>query len=489
MTDQEFTDWLVSQSALRCILVEAVASVASVETTRYLSTIGYTTSPTDSPANQYYTPRISGGVEFTETISQTGKSGLQFGDIEIANDDGEFDGWLDDVWVNRAVTVYIGDSNWPRADFRVIFSGIIADIDTRSRDVLNLKIRDKLQRLNKPLTDVKLEGATSNADRLIPITFGECFNIKPLLTNAATHEYQFHDGASEGVIEVRDNGVVVSTTNTLATGKFTLTAQPAGEITASIQGDKPSAYNKTVSSIIQRIVLDYGHSTTQFVAGDLDASNLSTFEAANTQAVGVHIDGRMTVFKVIQDLANSIGAQVVMSREGLLQLIKIELPALSPVMSITADQMLENNISITGRSAVVSSVKLGYCKNYTVQQTLQTGIPEDHKDLLYERWLTETVTDATTATAYKLSDEPVQKDTYMLKTTEATTEANRLLTLNKTPRTIYRFTGFAEMFDLRLGDTVTLTHHRFGLSGGENGMVVELRLNWITNRVSVGVLM
>ena len=489
MTDAEFTAWLKEQSSLRCILVEAVASVSGVDTTRYMSSLGYTTSPTDTPANQYYTSIITGGIEFSEKISQSTASGLQFGDIEISNADGELDGWLDDIWVNKAITVYIGDAGWPRADFRVIFSGITSDIDTRSRNVLNLKIRDKLQRLNKPLTDTKLGGASSNADRLIPLTFGEVFNVRPLLVNSATHEYQYHNAAVEDIIEARDNGVPITITKDIANGKLTLTAQPDGEITVSVQGDKPTTYDKTASKIIQRMVLDYGHTGSQFIAGDLDASNLSAFDTANPQTIGFYVNERTTVFTAIQKIASSVGAQVVMSREGLLQLIKIELPATGPVMDVTANQMLENKLEIIARIPVVASVKIGYCENYTVQQNLQTGILEEHKDLFADKWITETDTDATTATNYDLSDEPNQKDTKLVIKSEAATEATRLLTLNKTQRTIYQFVGFAEMFDLRLGDTVTLTHDRFGLSGGKNGMVVELRPNWNTNMITVGVFL
>ena len=489
MTDADFTAWLIAQSAVRCVLVEVTVDAGAGDITRYLSSIGYTTSPSDSPSNQFYSPVITGGIEFTETISQSNRSGLQFGDIELSNHDGSLDGWLDDVWVNRDVTVYIGDVNWPRADFRVIFSGIVADIDTRNRNVLNIKLRDKLQRLNNPLTSNKLGGSSSSADRLIPLAFGECPNVKPLLTDLPTHEYQFHDGASEGIIEVRDNGVPVVTTDYLATGKFTLSAQPAGEITTSVQGDKQSVYNLTAAKIIEKIVKDYGSASTQFTAGDIDSSNLSTFDAANQQSIGLYVSERMTVLDAIQRIAGSIGAQVVMSREGLMQLIKIDLPATGPVMNLTSDKMLENQLDIVSRTPVIASVKIGYCRNYTTQPNLQTGIPEDHKELFDREWITVTATDSAVATKYKLSDEPVQKDTLMLETTDANAEATRLLNLNKVPISVYRFTGFAELFDLRLGDSVTITHDRFGLTAGKTGMIVELRPNWMTSNITVGVLM
>ena len=130
--------------------------------------------------------------------------------------------------------------------FGLMFDGIIEDLQARDRNVLNLVIRDKLQRLNTPVTETLLVAAPANKDRLIPVLLGECHNIEPLLTNPATLEYQVHGSAMEDFIEVRDNGVVVSVTESVSTGKFTLSAALKGTITCSAQGDKPSTYSNTV---------------------------------------------------------------------------------------------------------------------------------------------------------------------------------------------------------------------------------------------------
>lgn len=488
MTDAQFTAWLSDQSAVRAILVEVAVRVSGVETTRYLSTVGYTTSPSDTPSNQFFTPRIIGGVEFSESISSDGAPSLQYGDLELSNADGEIDSWLDDIWVNRAITVYIGDAGWDRTDFRVIFSGIVADVSSRARDVINIQMRDKLQRLNTPLSDVKLGGASKNADKLLPLAFGECVNIKPLLTSIATHEYQFHNGNSERVIEVRDNGVPVTSVDALASGKFTLSAQPAGVITTSVQGDKPTIYSNTIADLVERMVTGFGKVTGRFSAGDLDTANLSAFNTANPQPVGYYSAKRVNVITAIQHLAGSVGAQVVMSRAGLMQLIKIELPAVGSPVEITADNMVERELFIAERWPVIAAAKIAYCKNQTVQQNLQTGIPDDHKALFEDAWLTKTSSDGAVAAIYMLDDEPAQKETALVVGSDAQTEAARLLDLSKTPRAVYEFTGYADLFELALGQAVTITHSRFGLSGGKTGMVVRLRPNWSTMRVTVGVL-
>jgi hypothetical protein len=484
-----FAEWLADASALRCVLVEVDASIAGVETTHYLSTRGYTTGSADTPANTHYLPVIAGGVQLTEELSLEGAGGLSYGDIELYNLTGELDVWLDYVWANRPIRVYLGDLLWPRADYQLIFDGIVADLDSKSRDRLNIKVRDKLQRLNSPVSDVKLGGSTPNADEIIPITLGEVSNITPLLTDPAAHEYQYHDGNSEGLIEARDNGVPVTVTDHPTTGKFNLTASPSGTITCSTQGDKPGGvYSNTIAKLIERIATGYGKSSTRFLSTDIDITNFADFNTAHPQPVGVFVRGRENCITVIQALAASVGAQAVISRTGKLRLLQIALPPGGTPVEITPADMVQDSLHIVQRIDVRSSVKLGYCKNWTVQNGLQTGIPAEHRDLFADEYLAVTQSDSAVAAVYKLDAEPIQRDTLLLGTADADAEATRELDLYKTPRTVFGFEGFSRLLTLELGQAVTLTHPRFGLAAGKTGMVVKLQPDWINCRVNVEVL-
>lgn len=482
---QSFTQWFASTTALRTVLVDVEASIGGVETPLYISTREYRTTDA-TPIN--YIPLISGGVEVTEDISLEGNASLSYGDIEVYNESGELDAWLDYVWSNRPVKVYIGDVTWAKSSFLLVFDGVIEDLDSRSRDKLNIKIRDKLQRLNTPVSDVKLGGITTNADSLIPLTFGEVSNITPLLTNPSTHEYQVHNGAIEGIIEVRDNGAPVSFTPHLDTGKFNLTRNPEGTITASIQGDKQPDYINTISAIVQRIATGFGKASTRFVSGDLNTANLYNFDLANTQPVGVYIQNRENCLNVMQELAASIGAHVIMSSDGKLKLLQLTLPPTGDATSITESDIIYHTLAPVSRIPVKAAVKIGYCKNWTVQNDLQTGILEEHKKLFSDEYMTVTATDSTVATAYKLDAEPEQRNTLLLTSANAASEATRELNLYKTPRTLFTFQGFNKSMALELGQAVTITHPRFGLSSGKTGIVTKLQKNWITMKVMVEVL-
>ena len=489
MTDLQYLDWLQSSSAIRCALVEAVASVGGVETTRYLSSANYSTGATDTPPNTSYLAAISGGLTINERLSFDGSASLSFGDIEIENIAGELDSWLDDVWTNRGVSVYFGDVSWPRSEFRLVFSGTMAGINSRARGVLNLDLRDKLQRLNTPLTENKLGGLTNNKDKLKPLCFGECHNIEPLLIDPAILQYQVHDGAIESIIEVRDGGVPVAFTPALASGTFVLTTQPASVITCSVQGDKfDGVYRQTVSSIVQRLVTGYGKASDRFVAGDLDATNLAAFESTHIQPVGIYLSDRTNVLQACADIASSVGAQLIMGRAGTLRLLKVSLPAVGAPTQVTAANMAEMSLGVRDRPAVVASVKIGFCKNYTVQTSLQTGIPEAHKDLFAEAYLTATASDTTVAGKYKLSTEPNETPTHLMVAADASDEAARRLYLWSVQRSVFGYTGTPELMLESLGSPQTITHSRYGLAAGVTGQVVGLSQDWLASRVTFEVL-
>lgn len=480
----DFTAWLSDPTAIRCVLVEAVANVSGIDTTRYLSTKNYA----DTVGGRIYDPVVNAeSVQLIERMSLDASPSMSFGDIEIYNVDGALDGWLLDIWVNKSVTVLVGDVRWLRADFETIFSGTIDDIDSRSRDTLNIKVRDKLQRLNTPITETTLGGTSINKNELIPLCFGECFNVTPLLTNPATLEYKVHGAAIESIIEVRDNGVPVAHTDTVASGKFTLTAQPFGQVTASVQGDKPTTWDKTVSLLVQRLVTGYG-GVNKFVSADLDTTQLATFEAANTQPVGIYITQRENTLSVCNRIAASVGAQLVMSRLGKLQLLKIELPASGTAFAIDTNDIIENSLSISQKLPVKAAFKVNYDKNWMIQEGLQTGIPEEHKDMYALEWLSYTAEDATVKTNYALDGEPVAVDTMLLTEADATTEATRLLDLYKTPRFVVTFTGTARLVELTLGQRVTLTYPRFGLDAAKEGQVIGLSVDWSNLSVKCEVI-
>ena len=485
ISDSEFTNWLASSDAYRCVIAEVNPVVSGSPTLIRLSTKNFI----DSASGMIYEPVLNtGSFRIQESISLNGGSSISFGDISIDNTDGAFDNWLSHVWSGTSVTVKIGDVRWPESDFRDILIGSIEDIFSSRASTLNLKIRDKLQQLNVEITDVTLGGSTNNKNEILPLCFGEAFNVEPLLSNPATLEYTVHNGPIERIIEVRDNGVPVGITEDLANGKFTLLASPVGLITASVQGHKPAVWESTITGIVQRLVIDYGEASSKFTTGDIDAANFNAFAASNTQPIGAYVESRGNLLALCQELASSVGATLAMTRLGKLQIIQIDTLGSGAPYPIDESLIIENTLSIASKIPVKSSHKIAYARRYTVQDSLETGIPVEHKDIYATEWSTVTKQDAAVKALYKQTSNPVQKETNLLNLVTAENEATRLLNLFKVPRFVYRFKGTPELIDLRLGDAVNLTYPRFGLSGGKSGMVIGLSIDWGNFTVEVEVL-
>jgi hypothetical protein len=475
------------------------------QSTFYFSNGAYVTDPLDTPANTAYSPLISGGISFSESLTLDGSISISIGDIELDNSSGELDQYFfSHIWTNRSVSIYIGDPSWKKSDFKLLFKGNVADINTSGRNNLNLVISDVFQKLNAPITDqtVQITGK-NNAVELVPLTFGECFNVTPLLLNSGTLTYQVHNGPIERIIEVRDNGIPVLFTADLTAGTFTLTRAPFGQITCSVQGHKPSGtYTNKIGETIKNILTQYGPSGARLQNTDINTTNFTNFDnsfpvvnSEYTRAIGVYIRETANVLDVCNRLAKSARAQLTVtagpqendSDVGLLKLIKLEI-ASSAVQNITSSDIEEYSLSISDKAPIKPTSKLGYGRNWTVQESgLAAGVPSNLQDIYSKQYFLAITNNYDVANAYKLNSEDVLEETLLITKTGAENESYTRSSFWSTVRYIYTFVGYPHLFDLQLGDTISLTNRRY-LLNSKLGVVVNISRDWINGRIQVGVL-
>lgn len=475
------------------------------QSTFYFSNGAYVTDPLDTPANTAYAPLITGGVSFGESLTLDGSASISIGDIELDNSNGELDQYfLSHIWTNRSITIYIGDPSWKKSDFKLLFKGNVADIGSSGRNNLNLVISDVFQKLNAPITDqtVQITGK-NNAVELVPLTFGECFNVTPLLINSGTLTYQVHNGPIERIIEVRDNGIPVLFTANLTAGTFTLTRAPFGQITCSVQGHKPSGtYTNKIGETIKNILTQYGPSGARLQNTDINTTNFTNFDnsfpvvnSEYTRAIGVYIRETGNVLDICNRLAKSARAQLTVtagpqendSDVGLLKLIKLEI-ASSAVQNITSSDIEEYSLSISDKAPIKPTSKLGYGRNWTVQESgLAAGVPSNLQDIYSKQYFLAITNNYDVANAYKLNSEDVLEETLLITKTGAELESYTRSSFWSTVRYIYTFVGYPHLFDLQLGDTISLTNRRY-LLNSKLGVIVNISRDWINGRIQVGVL-
>ncbi len=495
MTDADFLAWAASSDCRPMALVHVTVRISGVETTLYLSTRNFVTGAADTPSNTAYDAIVVGGARFSARMDDDGDTGtLSIGDIELENVAGVRDAWLgsDYVWKNRQVVIYIGDPRWPISDFKLVHDGVVDDIDSREENKLNLRLMDKTQLLNVPLSEDVLGGSTVNKDKLIPNCFGECFNVEPLCINPATQQYQFHSGASEDIIEANSGGAVpVTITKSVATGKFTLSAAPANTlICASVQGDKPSAFSRNIAVIFKRICKDFGPTATRLVDADLDLTQLSAFEAAFTQSVGLYAPERINKLEACRQLAASVGAQVIPTMAGKFRLVQYTASPAGTPIEVTASDMEEGSLHIADRLPVRATCTLGWGKNWRVVDAPSGGVPTSSSALYMKEWRTVTRSDSTVASVHKLDAAEVMEETLLIVESEAVTECERRRDDRKVQRQIYEATYLPHLLLTELGSAMTITHARFNLVAGKTGQVVNVERDWLRKggpRIVIGV--
>lgn len=480
----ELLDWIISDDSLPTLLVEVqVTDGNGVDRTLYLSTSGYVTHPTDTPASEVYLPCINKIGSVKETLSLTGSPALTPGDIELNNSQLDLDPFLDYVWTNRPVSVYLGDVSWSRSQFRLVFSGVVEDLSVKGRYALSIELRSVLDRLNYPLSSATLDDGTP-----VPLAFGEVSNVTPVLKDPATLLYKVHTRAIGGIAEVRDSGVPVSfAVSETDNSEFTLDNAPFGAITCTVHGDADPVYADDVASLVERISTEFGNSATRLQVSDIDTVAMSAFKASSPQCVGVYATGTDNTLATLQALTSSLGAGVVVDKFGKLSIAKLNDPTGSPVMTVTDFDIEEGSFYKSERLKPMPVRKLAYNRNYTPQSDTAAGIPEAHRKEWAEEWKYVTAENSAAAELYRITDPAEDESTYLQVKSDAEAEVSRRLSMFDRQRYIAQFEGLRKLLLLEVGDELLLDFSEF--DAPVPCVVVGVEPNWIEMTVQLEVLL
>ena len=498
-TVAEIIAWLNSPSHIKCILVDIleVRNQANTQDTAfYFSNLPYSIE---------YNPTLQSGISFTESLSSDANISISYGTLELDNTGGHSDSFLTYVWKRRPIKIYLGDPNWLKSDFVLIFDGLVEDLVSTNENTLSISLVDKMQKLNdvlqlRALKDLNYTESTSaSKENVLPLLFGEAFNFQPMyIDNGSTANtgkiYKIHDGSLDEIIEVRDNGVPIPVTKNLGLGQFETLSNPVGTLTCSARANNPN--NCTVPELIKIIVKNYGTQTNRFVDADIDFSGIT-----NTSKVGLYCSDRINILEACNQLAKSINAGLVCSSISItgtnvndyevttskLKLIELKTATgQTSKWNLSDDYMVMGSLSISETFVIKPTIKLAYCKNYTIQQTVADGV--NPASTFNDEYLYITNTLSIEQTLYRDTGSVQEEITLLLDTSEATTEAQKRSQLWGTQRFLVTATYLPQFIFVQLGDVVTITSSRFNLNSGKQGIVYSITRNWLTGLVDIGVL-
>lgn len=338
----------------------------------------------------------------------------------------------------------------------------------------------------EPLTIVDFSNSTGNFKGNI----SGCTSVVPLGISPVVVSTSYTDGQYEVDLEL---GIIRLLDHAQGTQ---ITCDVIGQNGSSSLHD-PAAdplVPYSVADIIEWILLEKANIPFSEICQDtFPPTGLKGFDG--TAECGLFYKDEQNIINVVSNLASSVGGFLrFRNAECKLQLVRFVDPLFeTPILYLIDDDIIENGISISSIEEPKSSITLGYRKNWKQQDegALAFAITEPNSPIYnlialntYKN-LYSTLHEYTDITEYEypLAEDVALIETYIWDVNEAQTELDRRIGLRGQRRRVIKIESLATSFTYYLGDIVNITHPRFGLTAGKNGIIIGIEQSLTTKRV------
>ncbi|HEV7371478.1 hypothetical protein [Arenibaculum sp.] len=474
----------------------------SATTALHFSDAGFTSRPTDEPADTHYEGRATVPLTIDRAIPLTPENdrriALGLGEIDIENGDGVYDDLPRRLAVDgRPIEVHLLRPSRPLSERRLVFRGAGTGW-WADEQRLRIGLRDNGYLLDVPIQPVLydgsggLGGSPEVEGRPVPQSYGLCRNLRPVLIDPANLVFQVHDRAIRAVLAVRDRGaplaaagidhpdfaslvaagIAPGTFHTcLARGLFRVAFLGGqGLVTADVEGDAEGGYLADTAGIVRRILVDRG----AIGAGLIDGDAFDALSAALPGTIGWHVSEPSTVAAgctaVMAHCAGYWGAR----RDGRIAVGRLMPPVPSDIRigpSEVAGEIerlrLPDSIDPPNRRRVV-----GYRRNWTVQDR-DFAAGADVAFLQQEYRFVAAYNHAA-AVRHQQSTAPAPLPSLFDEAADAQALADHLIALYPPGRNLFRVPVRTFGHEIGLDDCVTLTWPRHGIGADRPVRVVAI---------------
>ncbi len=470
----------------------------------YLSDSGFTSAPSDTIPSVFWDPRLKSTYNFESSLFRgeepEGRSDAGRGEILIINTDADLDDAVNLGWDGRAIEAWTGKKGMAFSTFTRRFNGTAESVTWNENEIV-IRVRDRRHNTERSIAvnlyagTGGLEGTSDVANFPKPQVYGEKYNVRPILVDAANLVYQVHDRLMSDIFAVRDKGVALTQRGNVATtaisatvvsagtyvtafssGLFKLGASPDGLITADVKGDAVGGYVSTTAAIARRIVTTRLTGQNLADPGDLDTASIDTLISTQSATVGVIASPGAKAADVLDALLIGIGAFWYFTRDGKFALGRLENPAdLTSTRTITEGEISAVN-RLTRVGAIPSWRRRVAWKALGVTQSpdaLAGGVSDADVVFYGQPARFAEAVDNPTTTKHKLAQDKITTSFFATEA-GAQAEATRVLALHKVERDFYEVGIVDALFEFSLAQIITLTLSRFDLTTGKNFIVIGI---------------
>lgn len=489
--------------------------------TLYVSTGPLVTSPTDTPAHIAFEARIQQPANFRQDLfspgTTAGASKVAFGELVLANPDGELDGWIQYGWSGRPIVLRIGEPGaaYP-AQWVTVLRGTMEQAVFEGNKVI-IRIRDRQAELDVPasantyagsnILPNGLEGEEDLQDQHKPRAWGTVRNVAPPCCNTARLIYQVNDGAVQSVPAVYDKGAALTLgvpyasqadmeANAPAAGTFRvwpaggcvrLGSSPVGQVTADVVASTAAA--SRAGTLLQVLARAAG-----IAAGDISSADVAALDAAAPYTLGLWLPAGAdtTCRAAMEQIAAGVGAWYAFDSQGILRMGQLTDPAGDvPVLDIADHEVLSlarAPLRDAGAGVPAWRVTANYARNWTIQPTdLAGAVTPARRTWLGAASRPARAAAATVKNKHLLATDMVL-DTLIDARADAQTEAARQLALYKITRDRLEVRIAATpsaLAALLPGRAVRVTALRYGLSAGKLLRIIGVQLDLARRRADL----
>lgn len=486
--------------------------------------IGEPSDP-DQP-NKLYLGRALTPLQFERDApilpEQNRRLQVQYGQIVLANGDGELDAALSGYRVaGRTVRVLrgspgtvvspfiLGSSSLGGSDqlgggrvstlysdFAVVLSGLATDWE-QDEDRVTVSLRDTAYKLELPLQSTLYagtggaEGDSQWTGKPKPICLGVKRNIAPDAIDAANNVYCYHYRQANAVTAARDQGVALTidgddadyatlvaaviagghARTCLAKGLIRTQTTPVA-LTVDVHGDAVGGYVNTHAGLARRVL----GGIMALTNGEYDYGSFGSWPAGTA---GIYFDSSqaITAAAAMDLIAGSVAGWWGPRRDGTIAGGTMPDPAASnPDLYVTLADLRAPLQTVAPPSIPRYRQRVGYEALQVTQADANLAGAVSASDRLFygEPYRSVTSIDTDVQTIYPFAVDPPVLVSLFDGSADAQTLADTILGLHKHTRRIFRAALGPLGFYLDLGFVVNVTYPRFGLEGGQNFVVVGL---------------